>query len=1300
MKNLTLRVKIFIIVSIAAAAIVALIIIAEDKLDNSLNSLVNLKTKEGKLLKTSSNIKYKISMIHRLFEELADTHHKNEYERIYNQIEKYHETLEEDFNEIKKLTGKIDNKELSKYAKELDEMFDIFYLSGKKIALIHTGIDITSQLSHKHEEQEDKHEENDAKMHDDERIHDDSIHESFHEADEKITLIANNMTLIAEKLHLEKMNKLEDYINLAILEMELLGAFVIALLVLLSFFIIKNTLLSLSKFKTGLDEFFLYLNQKKENTSLIDIDSKDEFGQMAKAINNNITAIEKGLEKDKMFILNAAKVVENVNDGNFKDNIIQSAANINLQKLKPLINKLLAQVSNVLKDIGDTLNTVASGDYERRVTNEYKGDFEVLKNATNILGERLNDRQIENDEQNWIKDGIKELNEILVNQSNMQDVCKKSIDFICTYLEAGIGALYVYDENKQELHQYASFAFIQREDLSNIFKLGEGTVGQVALQRTPISLRNITREHMVIKTGTISEPPLNTYTFPLLYNEVLFGVMEIGSFELFNQKSMDFFNAANRVVATAISTTSQAEEVRMLLSESEIANKELGEANTMMEEQQQQLEEANVQMEEQQQQLEEANAHMEEQQQQLMMSEQELKQNNKVLEKSKQEIEQSSQYKSEFLANMSHELRTPLNSIILLSDLLGKNRAKNLTEKDTQKAITINKSGNELLRLINDILDLSKVESGKMELVVDRFKSADLLTEIKDMFEVVANDRGLDFYIEDEYNNYVLNDKDRISQIIRNLISNAFKFTKEGSVTVKFEKSENADKPVRFSVRDTGIGIPEDKQKLIFEAFKQADGSTSREYGGTGLGLSISKELAKMMGGEITLSSTDGKGSSFIVTLPNFTDKNSQTEETHNPKDFDLLKDSDLSTVAKELPQEIEDDSGKINYTDETFLIIDDDEVFATTVYEGIKEKGYNCLISLSGKNGLKKAKEYNVQGIMLDLGLPDIDGVDVLKELKGNSKLQNIPVHIISGRDKDEALFKIGAIGYTQKPVLNDDVEAVIKNLASFGNKKIKDLLLVEKNIKERNDLKKLIGEGVNIKGVSTSQSAINEIKKGNYDTVVIALGFNDGTCEVCEFIKHNYPKLPIIIYANKDELDNSELEKIQEYAHSIILKTANSKERVVGEINNFLNTVKYDEQTEEIQYEEEINLDGMTILVADDDIKNIFVLDTALSEYGADVVRAKNGKEAIEKVKENKKIDIVLMDIMMPVMDGYEAIGKIREDESIKNIPVIAVTAKAMKEDRDKCLNAGANEYMSKPIDISKLLQLIKIWTAKKHR
>ena len=1301
MKNLTLKIKMFIILFIAIAGIVALIVIAQNKLDNSLNSLVDMKTKEGKLLRVSSDIKYNITVTHKLFEELADSHHENENNKISKNIEKHHKTLEVDFKIIKELANEIDNNELREYSSELNKMFNVFYISGKQIALVHGRVGIESELDHKHEKEEEEH----NSKYDDKMSHDETIHDKFHKADEEITLIADKVSKVADKLYSKKMEKLESFIDRAIKEMEIVGAFAIILLILLSFFIIKKTLLSLNKFKDGLDQFFLYLNQKNDDTSLINIDSKDEFGQMAIAVNENITAIKKGLEKDKRFILDVTEVVESINKGNLKNNITKSADNDSLEKLKPILNLLLLQMSNVFKDIGNILNSIAEGNYSRRVTNDYSGDFELLKNSTNILGEKLYDREVDNNEQNWIKDGIKELNEILVNTSNMQEVSKKSIDFMCNYLGAGIGAIYIYDDESQTLQQYASFAFVQREDLLSKFNLGEGTVGQVALQKSPISLRNITREHMVIQTGTVSEPPLNSYTFPLLYNEILFGVIEIGSFELFDKKAMEFFDKANRVISTTISTTSQADEVRDLLKQSEVSNKELGEANARMEEQQQELEEANAHMEEQQQQLEMANAHMEEQQQQLMISELELKDQNKALEESKKEIEASSRYKSEFLANMSHELRTPLNSIILLSDLLSKNRNKNLTNKDTEKTITINKSGNELLRLINDILDLSKVESGKMELVVDKFKSADLLTELKDMFYELAKDRGLEFKIEDSYNSYVINDKDRMSQIIRNLISNAFKFTKDGSVTVKFENSGDINKPVRFSVIDTGIGIPKEKQKLIFEAFKQVDGSTSREYGGTGLGLSISKELAKMMGGEITLSSIDGEGSSFIVTLPNLSDQNIELPTKQNEQNINNeIKNKEFTKTVKSVVKKIEDDTNSIESTDETFLIIDDDYDFAKIFYEGIKEKGYNCLIAITGSDGLDIIKKYNVQGIMLDLGLPDMDGVDVLKDIKNNPKSQNIPVHIISGRDKDDSLFKIGAIGYTQKPVIHDDIESAINNLACHGDSKVKDLLIVEKDIEQSKLLEESVCDNINTKVVTSSQSAIEEIKNKDFDTVVISLGFNEDEYEICEYIKQNHPKLPIIIYAQKEGFSDDELTKLHQYTHSIILKTDNSKDRVLSEINNFIHTVNCsiepETKNDESEYESDIDLDGLTILVADDDIKNIFVLDTALSEYGAKIVRAKNGKEAIDKVKENQDIDIVLMDIMMPVMDGYEAIGNIREDDSIKNIPIIAVTAKAMKEDRDMCIDAGADDYMSKPIDISKLLQMIRVWTRKKQR
>ena len=1267
MKNISLRAKIFVILGITSLSMIFIIFIADKKLNDSLKSVQGFREKETPLLKTAHKIQYNISVIHREFEELSDTSHKENVNKIFKDLQIRTKLIQKYFDDLEKLSYQKDLVYLKNEVDILRVRFDEFYKAGKRIIEVHSPL-----LHSVDEDREDGHAHADSKLE-----HNQKYHDLFHAAEIKIREIGEKLIKVAERLCEQKQSEFAGFIDKIKNQLAFLGMMVLLLLLFISYLITHDILSSLNRLKSGLDEFFAYLNGEKERVFSIKIDSKDEFGQMVKTVNENIMAIEKGLEQDRNFIINVARIVENVNGGDFKDSITQSAANENLEKLKPLINKLLAQVSNVFKDIGNTLNAIAGGDYERRVINDYGGDFDVLKNAANIMGEKLYDRKIENDEQNWIKDGLKGLNEALLDASDIQDVCKRSIDYICNYINAGIGALYTYREEEQMLQQYASYAFVQRENISNYFKLGEGTVGQVALQKSPINLRNIKREHMVIETGTVCEPPLNTYTIPLIYQEKLFGVLEVGSFEIFNNHTDIFLKEADKIIAMAIFSAMQKQKVENLL-------KDTKKANIMMEKQQQELEKANAEMEEQQQELEKANAEMEEQQQQLMVSQHELREKNDSLEKIRQNIEQASKYKSEFLANMSHELRTPLNSIILLSDLLSKNKNTNLTEKDIEKAVTINKSGNELLRLINDILDLSKVESGKMELVVDRFKSGDLLTEIKDMFEVVANDRGLKFKIEDNYNDYIVNDKDRISQIIRNLISNAFKFTKEGSVTVKFENSGNSDMPVCFSVTDTGIGIPKDKQKLIFEAFKQVDGSTSREYGGTGLGLSISKELVKAMGGEITLSSTYGEGSSFIVNLANL------AEEAYEPKtEPEIIK----------APVAVVDDSNKIDLDDEVFLIIDDDEVFAKTLYEGIKEKGYNCLIALSGKDGLKKAKEYNVQGIMLDLGLFDIDGVDVLKELKGDLELQGIPVHIISGRDKDSALFKIGAIGYTQKPVLNDDIEAAIKNLACHGKKIIKDLLIVERDIKQRNALKKLIGKNVNIKGVSTSHNAISEIKKGNYDLILVALEFNEGTCEVCEFIKYNYPKLPIIIYANKDEFNDKELEKIQEYSNNIILKTANSEERVLNEIKTFLHTVECNE--EEVEYEDDIDLEGMTILVADDDIKNIFVLDTALSEYGANIVRAKNGKAAIEKIKENDNIDIILMDIMMPVMDGYEAIQKIRKDETIKkDIPIIAVTAKAMKEDKNKCLKAGADEYISKPIDMSKLLQLVKIWAGKKYK
>ncbi len=950
--------------------------------------------------------------------------------------------------------------------------------------------------------------------------------------------------------------------------------------------------------------------------------------------------------------------------------------------------------------------------------NKEKDDVELLniqsKDEIGVMSLAVNDgiKQVkENIEktriETWIKDGINKLNQSLINLDNIQDVTSQSIDFVSTYTNSGVGVLYLFDEEEKTLVQHSSYAHVVRDELSNVFKLGEGIIGQVAFQRKPILLKNIKKDENLITSGTITQSSYNTYTFPLIYNEKLYGVIELGSFNEFKKEIIEFLDTGIRNICISLSSTIQNNKVIELLENTKKANKELEsnqlkleEANTYMEEQQQQLEEANANMEEQQQQLEEANASMEEQQQQLKISEQNLKLQNQALEENKQDIQKkakeleiSGKYKSEFLANMSHELRTPLNSIILLSSLLQRNSKASLNNDDIKKAKTIFESGNELLRLINDILDLSKVESGNMQIIVDNFKSIDLLDQIKDTFEYSAIEKGLTFNIIDEYKQNISNDRDRISQIIRNLISNAFKFTKEGSITLKISPSQ--DKDFKISIIDTGIGIDSNKQEIIFKAFTQADGGTSREYGGTGLGLSISKEFAKLLGGYISLESTKNIGSNFSIDLPNLKDENIeqiQTYEHTTPKQI-ISENTPIIEI-------VNDDRENISSSDETYLIIDDDKMFAEVVYEEVKRNGNNCLIALNATSGLALIKKYNIKGIMLDLTLPDMDGIDVLKELKSNKHTRHIPVHVISSKDKDNQTLKLGAIGYLQKPVFDGDINNIINSIDSFQEKEIKDLLIVEDNKVHREALIELVGTGVNIKGVKSAQEAISEVKKEKYDTVVIDLGLMEGSgYEVCEYIKNAHPKLPIIIYTGK-ELDSNDKIKLQKYSNSIIIKTVNSNDRILNEINLFLHRDSDNEEEQSKEIFEAIDLEGTNILIVDDDIKNIFVLDAALKEFNANTFTAFNGQEALNFLEDNSDIDLVLMDIMMPIMNGYEAIEKIRENEKLKHIPVITVTAKAMKEDREKCIRIGADDYLSKPIDINILGNLIKQWSGKKHK
>lgn len=989
------------------------------------------------------------------------------------------------------------------------------------------------------------------------------------------------------------------------------------------------------------------------------------------------------------------------------------------------INTLLARFQNGLMDFFDYLN--GKRDDIKLLNASSKDEIGLMSGVVNDGIEQVDRSMKDKKIQNWIKTGATELSQILINLNTLEEVSRDSISFISNYTNAGVGVFYIYDKTKELLLQKASFAHVVRDELSTEFKLGEGVVGQVAMQRTPILLKNIKKDEALISTGTITQASYNTYTFPLIYNDILYGVVEIGSFEAFDKKVLEFLSIVDKTICITLASAMQNKKVQELLDATKEANEELHikqielekantnmeeqqqqleEANSNMEEQQQQLEEANANMEEQQQQLEESNSNMQEQQQQLKISEQNLKLQNRQLEETKREIEKKAEelrksgaYKSEFLANMSHELRTPLNSIILLSSLLKRN-SKNILDKDQlKKASTIYESGNELLRLINDILDLSKVESGKMELIVDTFESSTFLEQMKEVFDFTAKDKGLEFNIIDEYNGSIHSDKDRISQIVRNLISNAFKFTKDGSVTLKISPSKHSDKDVEFSVVDTGIGIPKEKQEEIFKAFTQVDGSTSRKYGGTGLGLSISKELAKLLGGTINLTSDEGKGSTFSINIPMLDSVNLQENKSKNlKKEQELIKKEKTKIVPDY--SSIEDDRDKLSKDDATYLIIDDDKTFSEVVYEEIKKSGSNGLIALDGASGLDLIKKYKVKGIMLDLTLPDMDGVDILKRLKSDHETRHIPVHIISSKDKDTYTLELGAIGYLQKPARDEDINDVIASIDHFQEKKIKDLLIVEDNKVHREALIELIGDGVNIKGVQSASEAISEVKKEIYDTVVVDLGLIEGSgYEVCEYIKNSYPELPIIIYTGR-ELTNDDKTKLQKYSNSIIIKTANSNERILNEINLFLHRDDTLKQKEKVTKMDEVNLEGKKILIVDDDITNIFVLEAALQEFNASTFSSFNGKEALELLEKEHDIDLILMDIMMPVMDGYEAMKHIRESEKTKDIPIIAVTAKAMRDDREKCLSLGADDYMSKPIDFNILGDLIKQWSLKKHK
>lgn len=745
-------------------------------------------------------------------------------------------------------------------------------------------------------------------------------------------------------------------------------------------------------------------------------------------------------------------------------------------------------------------------------------------------------------------------------------------------------------------------------------------------------------------------------------------------------------------------TQAQAEELQSQSEELKVSNEEL-------EEQGRALKETQKRLEQQQTHLEESNIQLEEQTQALDKQNEALSKSRVELEYKAKELEQSSKYKSDFLANMSHELRTPLNSSLILAKLLADNPDGNLSADQVKYAQTIISSGNDLLLLINDILDLSKIEAGHMDITSEVFNITRLIESMNNTFAPIAQQKSLTFetVLSATCPPSIESDRVRLEQILKNLISNALKFTEKGVVTLAISFAEDR---FRFDVSDTGIGISPSQQKIIFEAFRQADGTTNRRYGGTGLGLSIARELTKLLGGTIEVMSEIGKGSTFSVFLPESTFQEPrivQSQEpikTEEPKQLEKKKRSDLR-------RRFVDDRDKLTGDLTTILIVEDDEDFASVVCSLARESKFQCLIATTAEEGVAMAIQFNPSAVILDVGLPDNSGLSVLDRLKQDSRTRHIPVHIISGHDYTQTAFSLGAAGYMLKPIKKEELSNALRELEQKISKRMRRILIVEDNDIQRESLMTLLKtQDVETVGVATMAETLVCLKDATFDCMVLDLSLPDATgYQLLETLsaKDTYSFPPVIVYTGH-ELSAEEEEQLRKYSKSIIIKGAKSPERLLDEVSLFLHQVvnelpEVHQRMIEKARNRDAAIEGRQVLIVEDDVRNIFALTSVLEGRGAMVKIARNGKEALQLLEASKgnselQIDLVLMDIMMPEMDGYTAMREIRKDSTWKKLPIIALTAKAMKDDQEQCLAAGANDYMSKPLDIDKLLSLIRVW------
>jgi len=1037
------------------------------------------------------------------------------------------------------------------------------------------------------------------------------------------------------------------------------------------------------------------------------------------------------------------------------------------------VNAMANSLTVQVRAIADVATAVTRGDLSRQIAVEAQGELDELKNNLNQMIANLKTTTEKNNEQDWLKTNVAKFSNMMQGQKDLEAVSKLIMSELTPLVSAHHGTFYIMedDNNTPVLKLIASYAYKERKHVGNRFRLGEGLVGQAALEKKSILLTNVPDDYIRITSGLGEAPPRNILVLPVLFEGEVKAVVELASFLPFSQIHQLFLDQLAESVGVVINMISANMRTAELLEQSQSLTLELQSQSEELRTQQEELKKSNAELEaqattlrtseellkDQQEELQQVNEELEEKASLLAEQNRKVESKNEEVESARLALEEkadqlalSSKYKSEFLANMSHELRTPLNSLLILARLLSENKDGNLTPKQVEFAQTILTSGSDLLNLINDVLDLSKVEAGKMDVNPTDIRLPEVKEFVERSFTALAEQKGLEFRVDinADLPQAISTDGGRLQQVLKNLLSNAFKFTQEGDVTLTIRRAEKgrrfqnptleaASDVIAFAVADTGAGIPREKQKLIFEAFQQGDGTTSRKYGGTGLGLSISREIARLLGGEIRVESAEGQGSTFTLFLParyiprqDGPDRDRFDTSTYmsssrqqrpsgaqaapapprrpGSRDQRRRPSGDALQYRPErraIPQTvIADDRDQIEEGDRTVLVIENDQNFAKVLLDMAHDKGYKAVVELDGEAGLKAAREVRPDAITLDIDMPGMDGLEVLDRLKRDPDTRHIPVHIISGVEQRGEGLKAGAIAFLQKPVSKEALDAAFARISSFIDTVPKTLLVVEDNEAQRQSIVELIAhDDVEITAVASAEEARNKLQEKHFDCMVLDLGLtNDGMSgfDLLEKVKSDplNHDLPIIIYTGKD-LSPEDETKIKKYAETIIVKDVKSPERLLDETALFLHRIeaRLPEQKRKMLehlHDADSVVAGKNVLVVDDDVRNIFSLTSMLEDHGMVVRFAENGKQAIEQLRKDPNVDVVLMDVMMPEMDGYETTKAIRAMDQFKALPIIALTAKAMKGDREKCIAAGASDYITKPVDTDQLLSLLRVW------